>query len=491
MVKPDLRATGLRYLLLALPVATVVLFFFEPLGQVAAGSAAWRIFPGLEHAEGIFGLAASFILFYVFERRFWPQTGGDARALRSAVFLVLMQALILRLAHDLGMYFYEEGQFPREAAWQRIPWFFMPALAVVLMGWRYGVLVSMSGVWIFILLARPGVLEMVAAVLGSMAAVLWLRRSTTRGRVLRAGLWSGAMVALCVLLGELFEGPGDLAKGLTAAGIALGVGFGSGILLLAFLPFVEWALGELSDVSLTEYGTDHRLLDELRERAPGTWNHTLNVADLARQAAGSIGARALFCHTAALFHDIGKLHRPEIFAENIEGPSPHDEMEPRESARLIIEHVSHGLELARKHRLPRPFRSIIVEHHGTSLVRYFHAKAMRLAAEGESAEVSENGFRYGGPPASTKESGIIAMADAVEAATRSMGESSPPEIREAVRQLIAERVADGEYAACPLTLAEVSQIEASFRAWLTARCHRRPTYPQAEVLSVGQRAEGA
>jgi cyclic-di-AMP phosphodiesterase PgpH len=321
-----------------------------------------------------------------------------------------------------------------------------------------------------------------------MVAVLWLRRSTTRSRVLRAGLWSGALVSSCVLLGELLSGAGDTTRCVRLVGIALGVGFGSGILLLAFLPFVEWALGELSDVSLTEYGTDHRLLDELRERAPGTWNHTLNVADLARQAAGAIGARALLCHTAALFHDIGKLHRPEVFAENIDGVSPHDELEPGESARLIIEHVTQGLELARKHRLPRPFRSIIVEHHGCSLVRFFYAKAVKLAAEGEHSAIAEEDFRYPGPPPSSKESGIISLADAVEAATRSMGDSSPGEIREVVRHLIAERVAEGEYAACPLTLAELGQIEASFQAWLAARCHKRPAYPQAEPVSSAQGA---
>ncbi len=482
MAKPDLRATGLGYLLLAMPVAAVILFCFEPLGREAGGGWSWRILPGWEQAEGIFGLVSGMVLFYAFQRRFWPRTAGELRALRSAALLVLFQALILRVTHDCGQYFYGEAQFPREEGWLRSPWFFTPALAVVLLGWRHGVLLSLSGVWIFVLMAKPGVVQLVAAVLGSMAAVLWLRRSTTRGRVLRAGLWSGALVAACVLLGELLSGAKDPTQGVLHAAIVIGVGFGSGILLLAFLPFAEWVLGELSDVSLTEYGTDHRLLDELRERAPGTWNHTLNVADLARQAAGAIGARALFCHTAALFHDIGKLQRPEIFAENIQGTSPHDELDPKESARLIIEHVSHGMELARKHRLPRPFRSIIAEHHGNSLVRFFYAKAAQLPVDSERPEARESDFRYAGPPPSTRESGIIAMADAVEAATRSMGDAQPSEIRETVRNLIAERVADGEYASCPLTLADLGQIEASFQAWLAARCHKRPAYPQVEAV---------
>ncbi len=483
MLKPVFKASGLGYLLLALPAA-VILFCFEPLGEGASDSASWRILPGIERAEGIFGLAAAYILFYVFQRRFWPDTAGEVRGLRSAALVVLLQALILRLTYDVGTQFYGERWFPRDEGWLRNAWFFTPAMAVVLLGWRYGVLLSLSGVWMFLLLEGPGILQLVAAALGSMSAVLWLRRSTTRGRVLRAGLWSGAMVAACVLFGELLAGRGDTVSDLKSAGVALGMGFGSAIVLLAFLPFAEWALGELSDVSLTEYGTDHRLLDELRERAPGTWNHTLNVADLARQAAAAVGARALFCHTASLFHDIGKLHRPEIFAENIEGRSPHDEMTPRESARLIIEHVSYGLELARKHRLPRPFRLIIREHHGNSLVRYFHAKARQSTAEGENTEALEGEFRYGGSPPSTKESGIIALADAVEAATRSMGNSTSSEIREVVRQLIAERIADGEYATCPLTLAELNQISASFQAWLAARSHKRPAYPQVESLPV-------
>jgi cyclic-di-AMP phosphodiesterase PgpH len=482
MVKREFRATGLGYLLLAMPVAAVILFCFEPLGNDAEGASSWRILPGLEQAEGMFGLVAGMVLFYAFQRRFWPRTAGELRALRSAALLVMFQAVILRVTHDFGLYFDGGEQFPREEGWLRSPWFFTPALAVVLLGWRHGVLLSLSGVWMFVLVGRPGVLQLVAAALGSMAAVLWLRRSTTRGRVLRAGIWSGALVAACILFGELVAGAADPARGLMCAGIAIGVGFGSGILLLAFLPFAEWALGELSDVSLTEYGTDHQLLDELRESAPGTWNHTLNVADLARQAAGAIGARALFCHTAALFHDIGKLQRPEIFAENIQGPSPHDGMDPRESARLIIEHVSHGIELARKYRLPRPFRSIILEHHGNSLVRYFYAKAVQLGAEDDRGATAESEFRYGGPPPSTKESGIIALADAVEAATRSMGDAQPAEIGEVVRNLIAERVADGEYAACPLTLADLGQIETSFQAWLAARCHKRPAYPQVEAM---------
>jgi len=253
--------------------------------------------------------------------------------------------------------------------------------------------------------------------------------------------------------------------------------------VLALLPLMEWVLGELSDVTLAEYVSDHPLLDELKEKAPGTWHHTLNVADLAEKAAVAVGARALFCRTAALYHDIGKLKEPAIFAENITGPSPHDGLDPQVSAQRIIEHVPYGIELARKHRLPKAFRNIIAEHHGRSVVRFFYAKACAEAAEGEDPESLRPLFSYSGPPPSSRESGIIALADVVEAATRSFVAKSETEARAFVRKLLADRVADGELAQCPLTLAELAKMENTFLEWLKARNHFRPSYPGTPVLT--------
>jgi hypothetical protein len=136
MAKAELRPTGLWYLLLALPVATVILFCFEPMGQAEDGSRVWRVLPGMEQAEGIIGLAAGVILFFAFQCRFWPRADRESRSLRSAAVLVLIEAVILRLAHDLGMHLYGEAEFPRAEGWLRMPWFFVPALGVVLLGWR-------------------------------------------------------------------------------------------------------------------------------------------------------------------------------------------------------------------------------------------------------------------------------------------------------------------------------------------------------------------
>jgi hypothetical protein len=267
--------------------------------------------------------------------------------------------------------------------------------------------------------------------------------------------------------------------------VPIGIGFLSAFLVLAVLPVLEWMLGELSDVTLIEYGTDHRLLDQLRKEAPGTWHHSLNVADLSEKAAAEIGGRALFCKTSALYHDIGKLKEPAIFAENNDGPSPHDQLDPLASAQRIKNHVAYGVELARKHHLPKAFREIIAEHHGISLVRFFYSRASKPLPDGSTPKVDRAAFCYAGPPPSTRESGIIALADAVEAASRSVSLRSDPEILAFVRKLIADRISEGELAQCPLTLLDVAKIEAAFVIWLKGRNHHRPAYPTTAPKGAG------
>jgi putative nucleotidyltransferase with HDIG domain len=256
------------------------------------------------------------------------------------------------------------------------------------------------------------------------------------------------------------------------------LGFLSAFVVLAVLPVLEWMLGELSDVRLVEYGTDHPLLDRLRAEAPGTWHHSLNVADLAEKAAAAVGARALFCKTSALYHDIGKLKEPTLFAENNDCPSVHEQLEPQVSAQRIIEHVPHGLDLARKHRLPKAFRDIIAEHHGISVVRFFYAKACQPLPDGNQPRIDRAMFCYPGPAPSTRESGIIALADAVEAASRSVTLRSGAELRSFVRKLLADRISEGELAQCPLTLSDLAKVEAAFIDWLKGRNQYRPAYPE-------------
>jgi putative nucleotidyltransferase with HDIG domain len=271
--------------------------------------------------------------------------------------------------------------------------------------------------------------------------------------------------------------PADLALAFT---VPLVIGLIGGLALMAILPFAEWATGSLSDITLIEYGSHHELLDVLRDETPGTWNHTIMVADLAESAARAIGAEALFCRTAALYHDIGKTRDPNVFAENQRGVSPHARLSPQKSAEKIIAHVTDGLDLAKQYRLPAPLRAIIAEHHGTSLVRFFFAKAADGITDPAELEKLKKKFRYPGPPPSTRESGIIALADTIEAAARSMPDLDEAGINNLVFKLIADRIEDGELNECTLTLAELALVRESFANTLVSRHHKRPVYPAAE-----------
>ena len=422
--------------------------------------------------------------FWAFRARFWLEEPRACRQLRKGVFLLVPQAMLLRTAVELAAA-YGPPRWPwlPPDAWIWVPWFVIPGLTGILLGGRAGVLVCLAGGLMLYLLADPGPWPVIGCVVSALVGVLLLRRSPTRSRVLRAGTGTG--ITLGVVAAVQYGIAGSPVDAVSAAALVpICIGFLGAFLVLAVLPVLEWMFGELSDVTLIEYGTDHRLLDQLRKEAPGTWHHSLNVADLAEKAAAEIGARALFCKTAALYHDIGKLKEPALFAENSDGPSPHEQLTPEDSAKRIIEHVSHGLELARKHRLPKPFREIIAEHHGVSIVRFFHAKACEPLPDGTRPAVDRSLFCYPGPAPSTRESGIIALADAVEAASRSFSSRSDADLQAFIRKLLADRISEGELAQCPLTLSDLAKVQAAFVAWLKARNHYRPAYP-------GTLAEGA
>ena len=415
--------------------------------------------------------------FWGLKVRFWSSNPREGRRFSSSILLLVLQAVLLRATIELAAVYspLTWSWLPKDG-WVWVPWFLIPGLTGILLGERFGVMACVTGVLMLYLKADPGPWPLMGCLTAALVGILLLRRAPTRKRVLRAGTGTG--LTLGIVAASYYAVHGAALDAVSAALLVpLFIGSLSAFLVLALLPVLEWMLGELSDVSLIEYGTDHRLLDQLRTEAPGTWHHSLNVADLAEKAAAEIGARALFCKTAALYHDIGKLREPAFFAENINGPSPHDQLKPEISAQIIIEHVSHGLELARKYRLPKAFREIIAEHHGVSVVRFFYAKACEPLPDGSPPSVERSLFCYQGPPPSTRESGIIALADTVEAASRSLSAQSEPDLDVFVRKLIADRIFEGELAQCPLTLSDLARIELVFVGWLKGRNQFRPAYP--------------
>lgn len=436
--------------------------------------------------ENVAALGLMALGFWLFRRRYWPRNRLEGRRLRNVLLLICLQAVLLRGVLEVTVWMTPLlKEIGSREFWLWAPWFLGPGLTAILVGGRLGVLSSLAGIFFLYLLGDPGPLPLVGCLISSLVGLVLLRRCPTRRRVFRASWVSGGVLALVAVGVSLAN---NLSPAWTAicSAIPLGVAFVTGFAILILLPLLEGVLGELSDLSLVEYGSDHPLLDQLKEQAPGTWHHTLNVADLAEKAAVAMGARGLFCRTAAFYHDVGKLKDPGMFAENIEGPSPHKDLDPCESAQRIIDHVRFGLELARKYRLPKAFRDIIAEHHGTTVVRCFYVKACEDLGQTAQPEELRARCSYPGPTPTTRESGIIAFADIVEAATRSAGPMTEVDLRAFVRRLMADRIAEGELAHCPLTLEDLARMEEAFFSWLKGRNHVRPAYPVAPAQSTSE-----
>ena len=223
------------------------------------------------------------------------------------------------------------------------------------------------------------------------------------------------------------------------------------------------------------------LLRQLQQKAPGTYNHSLQVANIAEAAAEAIGANGLLVYVGALYHDIGKMNKPEYFVENqTDGYNKHDKLTPPMSLLVIVGHVKDGVELAREYSLPRQLQHFIESHHGTTLVEYFYHAAVTKASEDEKASVKEVEFRYSGPKPQTREAAILMLADAVESATRAMTEPNPARIEALVRELSAKRLGDGQFNQCDLTFRELGLIEESVITRVCAIHHARISYPSGK-----------
>lgn len=254
----------------------------------------------------------------------------------------------------------------------------------------------------------------------------------------------------------------------------------AGFLITGLLPFIEGLFGVLTEISLLELGdVAHPLLQELVRRAPGTYNHSINVASIGEAAADSIGARGLLVRVGAYFHDIGKMFKPDYFVEN-QGTeaSRHDTLAPAMSTLIIVAHIKDGADLARKHHLPEPIIEFIEQHHGTTLVEYFYRRASEQSeANPDAGEVEESSFRYPGPKPQTVEAAVLMLADAVESASRVLVEPTPARIENLVEEIAMKKLLDCQFDECRLTLKQLRTVEDSLVKSLTAVYHGRVKYP--------------
>jgi len=249
---------------------------------------------------------------------------------------------------------------------------------------------------------------------------------------------------------------------------------------LGLLPFVEYASLIYSDIDLVELGNmNHPLIKLLSLRAPGTYYHSAVVANLAEAAAEKIGANPILARTAAYFHDIGKVKRPYFYTENIEDKNPHDELNPKLSHLIVLDHVKYGQELARRHRLPLLVQDVIPQHHGTRVQKYFYHKAKEMGDN-----LSEDEFRYIGPKPQFKEAGIIMLADSVEAAFRSVKNPTASRIRSLVEEIVSGIYNERELDESGLTLKDLEAVADEFAKVLLNMFKSRIEYPKEEIKKV-------
>ena len=324
-----------------------------------------------------------------------------------------------------------------------------------------------------------GLSDYVTLTAASAAAIFWMGSIRSRSKLIYVGLWAG-VVAFGTQLGAnlIEERPFSMQLLYEAARTGVWTLL-AGFLMTGLLPFIERAFGVLTDLSLLEVGdVAHPLLQELVRRAPGTYNHSINVASIGEAAADAIGARGLLVRVAAYFHDIGKMLKPAYFVENQGAENRHESLMPAMSTLIIIAHVKEGVELARQYNLPRPIVDLIAQHHGTTLVEYFYRRATeRRQASPDDPEVDEQTYRYPGPKPTTRESAVLMLSDAAESASRALTEPTPSRIAGLVHDLAMKRLLDGQFDDCGLTLEELEVIEQSLVKSLTAVYHGRVKYP--------------
>lgn len=253
----------------------------------------------------------------------------------------------------------------------------------------------------------------------------------------------------------------------------------SAILTIGLLPFFETGLGILSDSKLLHLANPNQpLIRKILTEAPGTYHHSVMVANLSESACEAIGANGLLARVGSYYHDIGKTVHPHYFIENqVAIRNPHDFVSPAESARIIISHVTDGAEMLKKHHLPNEIIDICLQHHGTSLVEYFYRTEVKNHPD---KEIDQADFRYPGPKPSTKEAGVISICDSVEAAVRSLKEPSPTKIEEIIDSIINSKLTDGQLDYTPLTLEELHIIRNTVAEALKGIFHSRIQYPEKE-----------
>ncbi|PDZ09732.1 hypothetical protein CON70_21020 [Bacillus pseudomycoides] len=313
--------------------------------------------------------------------------------------------------------------------------------------------------------------------LSSLSVSIFLREKNRRSMILQAGILVSVLnvvvLAALLLLRNGNFSPLEIGSQLLMAAAS---GIISSILAMGILPYLESGLGIVSSMKLMELSSpNHPLLRKILLEAPGTYHHSVMVANLSEAACEAVGANGVLARVGAYYHDIGKTVQPHFFIENQMGiENPHDKLDPEMSRDIIIAHVTNGVKMLEEHHIPQEIIDIAGQHHGTTLLKYFYYKAIKEDKE----RYTEKMFRYPGSKATSKESAIVGIADSVEAAVRSMNHPTPEQINNLVQSIIKDRLQDGQFSECNLTFKELQIVGKTLCETLNGIFHSRIKYPE-------------
>ena len=412
--------------------------------------------------------------------------------------LAAVKAILVTADNQVGAGLFTAVE--RSRLWRlSIPYALAPLALSVLLGKNHGLYAAVFvSLWGSIVYRDIDSILLVMSLISGFIAVFVTLEVRRRSRLIRAGVYVGiATWCLAFIFRMIGPIPWDSLSSTPwkAIGVQSCVAVGSGIVTAfvvgGMLPLLESLFRITTNISWLELADlNHPLLKRMTIEAPGTYHHSLVVANLAEAGAESIGANATMCRVGAYFHDIGKLVKPDYFTENMRRDrNPHDELAPTMSALIIIAHVKEGVDLALKHGLNQEIIDFIQQHHGTSTVYYFFKRALQQQEDARAGgkimnireedipEVREESFRYPGPRPQTKECAIVSLADSIESASRSLERVTPQKIDQLVSDIIQKRTLDGQLKECDISLRELEEIGESFRRTLQSMMHSRVSYP--------------
>lgn len=428
-----------------------------------------------------------------------PSILKSNKQMALAALVMLIHLTFIRLIFELGdTEFFGKTQQAISVLPFAVPIAFAPMIIATMVGTPLATVVAALVSTFYALMLSSITSFFLISILACLVGIYFCHKIRYRSNLVRAGAASGVAVALAAFFTGSFSSiPFDTI--FLQIAFSLGIGIFSGILIIGIIPLLENLFKITTNITLLEL-TDfnHPLLRRLQIEAPGTYHHSLLVANIAERAAAEIGANTLVCRVTALYHDIGKIIKPEYFVENQSGATnPHIERNPSMSALIIKSHVKEGVALAKEYKLPSIIIDTIEQHHGTSLIKYFYDKALKqnqqthLPWDPDSLppellnddQVDETRFHYDGPLAQSVENVVVSLADSIEAASRSLKKINPVTINELIEHIYKEKLNEHQFDEAPITLREISLLKKSFAFTLLNMLHSRIEYPDKETTN--------